>query len=141
MTEGSTPPPPVYLDEDVPVRLSNELRDLGIPVQLAKDVLKPGTDDATHLKQCADDAFVMITLNRKDFRRLHWLWMSLNSWNVLNRVHAGILTVWEQAPALPDEWAPAISELLRREANNLPGRMWMWNQSKNEWTLQPLTLP
>lgn len=141
MTEASTTSPLVYLDEDVPVRLSDELRALGIPVQLAKDVLPLGTDDATQLKQCADDAFVMVTLNRKDFQRLHWLWMSLNSWNVLNRVHAGILTVWEQAPALPAEWAPAINDLLRREENNLPGTMWMWSPSKKTWRPQPFTLP
>lgn len=40
--------PTVYLDEDVPLQVSNFLRKKGIVVQLAKDVMPLGTEDPIH---------------------------------------------------------------------------------------------
>ena len=141
MTTGSIPKT-VYLDEDVPLQLFDLLSAEGIQVQLAKDTLPLGTDDATHLKQCADNALIMVTQNRKDFQRLHWLWSTLLSWNVVDKPHAGILTiVGQQTPVLPQEWAPPIVNLILNRSSPILGAMFMWRPSTREWETLPLQLP
>jgi len=134
------PLPTIYTDEDVPDMVGDQLVTMGFTVYLARDVAY-GADDSSHLKHCSDDGSVMVTLDRKDFWRLHWLWMSMYAWNVLDRMHTGILTVKGRLPPLPNEWAPAIDELVRDRAGNLAGMMWEWSSSKGDWSPIPLKLP
>jgi hypothetical protein len=126
------PLPTVYVDENVPDQLVHRLRALGIQTTLARDIMPPATPDADHLKCCADNSWVLITLDQRDFQRLHWLWVNLHSWQVLSIPHAGIISAI-QGPPLPDEWAPSIAALVRDHAASLTGAMWVWNHGRKEW--------
>jgi len=132
--------PTVYLDECVPLKVQRELRRRGLRVKLARDVLPPGTDDATHLKICADKGWILITFNLKDFQRLHWLWTNLHTWSLLNTKHGGILSPAEQPP-MPEEWAEVVAEHILQRRHELPGTMWRWRLSSKKWERVPFKLP
>lgn len=125
----------LYLDEDVPIQLADLLKARGLIVHLPKETGTVSRADSIHLQVCSRRHWVIVTQNRRDFRRLHWLWMTLNHWKVLRRAHGGILTVFEQEPALPEKWAPAIEDLLQRQMT-LQGLMYMWRPSKQQWESQ-----
>ena len=128
----------VYLDEDVPLQIGDLLKARGFTVHLPRDSGTVSAADAVHLERCSREGWVLITQNRRDFRRLHALWMTLNYWRILPQPHGGILTVYEQDPLLPTEWAPAIDELLQGR-QRLDGAMFMWRRSSREWQPQPMT--
>lgn len=127
----------VYFDEDVPHRLRNLLSDRGITVHLSQDIGTTSADDPVHLQTCTSHGWILITHNRKDFLSLHGLWMSLYYWDILPQPHSGILTVLDQDPLKPEEWAPAIFDLLR-EQESFKGLMYMWRPSSRRWEPQPV---
>lgn len=124
----------LYLDEHVPP-MRNLLAPHGIEVIRAQDVATPGSDDASHLKRCADNGWVLVTFDFQDYLRLHSLWNALVSFGVLPHQHSGILTPVGQPP-LPDEWARAIGGLVAEQGINLTGMFWRWNPTTNVWTPQ-----
>ncbi|MBI4641675.1 MAG: DUF5615 family PIN-like protein [Candidatus Tectomicrobia bacterium] len=126
----------VYFDEDVPSLLADQLRDLGLIVHIPQEVGTVSADDPVHLRVSTRQGWAIVTQNRRDFRRLHWLWTTFHQWGVLPQPHSGILTVYEQDPVLPQEWAPAIHQLLQRQTN-LSGTMHMWRHSSRRWEIQP----
>lgn len=130
--------PPLYLDEDVPHALRDRLQELGLDVRLAHDELPAGTEDSRHLKACADNSWVIITINRSHFEQLHRLWGILNTWDVLPVHHTGIISSeGPQNPPLADEWASQISTLLTQRNGNLLGSMWVWHSGRGDWQQVP----
>ncbi len=127
----------VYLDEDVPFQLADLLGANGVVVHLPREIDTVSAADPIHLQRCARERWVLITQNRRDFRRLHWLWMTFHQWQILPQPHGGILTLHEQEPALPIEWAPAIHELLESR-QQFDGLMFMWRKSSGRWESQPV---
>jgi hypothetical protein len=83
--------------------------------------------------------WVLITQNRRDFRRLHWLWTALTDWGLLPESHAGILTIHEQVVSRYVEWADAIYDLVRRQAS-LRGHMYRWRPASGRWDVEPASL-
>ena len=132
MTEQETPS--LYLDEDVPHQLGNTLQERGVQARLAKDEMQPGTADVVHMKACADNSWLLVTLNRSDFQRLHWHWTVLRTWDVLPRDHGGILSATGHPTG--DEWAQPIIDLLSDQGRNLRGSMWVWDIGTREWAPQ-----
>lgn len=126
----------LYFDKDIAHELADPLRARGIAVHLPGEVGTLGAIDAVHLGTAASHGWILVTRNRRDFRRLHWLWASLNTWGVLPEVHHGILTIYEgeQKPA-PPEWAAAIIQVLEEQASLL-GTMHMWRPSMGSWQFQ-----
>ena len=67
----------LYFDEDVPHELAGLLRGMGRTVHLPRDVGTLSAPDAVHLRTSKRRGWVPVTQNRRDIRRLHWLWMNL----------------------------------------------------------------
>ena len=133
-------PPTVFLDENVPDKVYELLSAAGIPALQARNILPQASQDPAVLKKCADESWVLVTLDRKDFWRLHWLWTALFTWGISGTDHGGIISV-NQAPPLPDEWAAAIINLLNERGEGLVGRLWEWNLTSHAWQEPELRLP
>jgi len=127
--------PELFLDEDVPPDLGDILEREGLAVHTVSGLRVFGAIDAAHLKRCVDNKWVLVTQNRRDFRRLHWLWTTFVAWGILPTHHSGILTVREQVPLRVEQWALAITELMR-ESQGLDGAMYMWRPSTSQWERQ-----
>jgi hypothetical protein len=128
------PAPALYLDEDVPHGLRDRLGQMGFNVRLARDVLPAATEDSRHLKTCAENSWTIITINRKDFERLHKYWQVLRSWALLTTHHGGIISV-SGDPPLADEWVAEIGQLVTSRGANLFDSMWVWHLGRREWEL------
>jgi hypothetical protein len=85
---------------------------------------------------CMRGGWVLITQNRRDFRRLHWLWTALYDWGLLPEEHPGILTIHEQTAAAHQAWATAIVDLLLQRPS-LRGQMWRWRPAAARWDEEP----
>lgn len=125
----------LFLDEDVPAPIGGLFIGGGFSIHTPRDLGTLSETDAFHLGQCAREGWVLITKNRRDFKRLHWLWTNLATWGVLPRSHGGILTVYGQVPRLPERLAPAVMEFLDGRAT-LEGEMHMWRPSTGDWEIQ-----
>ena len=127
----------LYFDEDMPQGIGDMLRGMGYTVHTVDEVGARSEDDSTHLRISTERGWVLITQNRKDFRRLHWLWTTFYNWDVLPQAHGGILTIYQQRPELTAEWAAAIHEFLQPRGT-LRGEMYMWRPSVSEWEREPV---
>ena len=129
----------LYFDENMDQELEVILRGMGYTVHTVDEVAARSEDDSTHLRISTERGWVLITQNRRDFRRLHWLWTTLYKWGVLQEEHSGILTIYQQRRELYHEWASAIHDLLEsRDA--LRSEMYMWRPSRSTWEREPVKL-
>jgi predicted nuclease of predicted toxin-antitoxin system len=115
----------VYFDEDVPAPLADLLRRAGYTVRLPRDIGTLSEPDPVHLQTCASQGWVLVTRDRSDFRRLHWLWMTFHYWGIMSQPHSGILSISHFSPGRLELWATAILEKLQ-EQPSLPGSMYTW---------------
>ena len=129
----------VYFDENMDRELGVILRGMGYTVHTVDEVAASSEDDSTRLRISTERGWVLVTQNRRDFRRLHWLWTTLHKWGVLREEHGGILTIYQQRRDLYHEWAAAIHEFLQPR-DTLRGEMYMWRPSLNEWEREPVKL-
>ncbi len=129
----------VWLDENVPVLVSEMLASGGFAAHSAEEIGTRSLSDAVQLRECLTRGWVLITGNRRDFQRLHAMWTTLHIWGVLERPHAGIVTVYETDRFSPSDWAIAIQDLLR-QTPSLEGLMYIWRPSTGEWELQTVAL-
>jgi hypothetical protein len=127
--------PQVYFDENVPVNLADFLRRAGVTVHLPQNIGTLGKEDAVHLQTSSTQGWVLVTLDRRDFRRLHWLWMGLYYWGLTPRPHSGILTINDAERTSLTGWPTA---LLQKLPGLLPGEMHMWRPSESRWELEPV---
>ena len=86
----------LYFDENMPREMADILRGMGYTVHTAEEIGSRSEDDSTHLRISTEREWVLITQNRKDFRRLHWLWTTFYKWGVLQEEHSGILTIYRE---------------------------------------------
>ena len=91
---GSDGPPSVaprfYLDDDVEeVAVLRALRARGVDVVRSHDVGMRGAADERHLERATAGGRVLISANRKDFFRIHTVWLRAG------RVHAGLALALE----------------------------------------------
>ena len=127
----------LYFDENMPREMEGILHSMGYTVHTVDDTNSRSEDDSTHLQISTEQGWVLITQNRKDFRRLHWLWTTLYKWNVLQEEHGGILTIYRERHELFNEWAAAIHQFLQMR-NAMDGEMHMWRPSLSEWERDPV---
>ena len=85
----------LYFDENMPQEMEGILRGMGYTVHTVEEVIARSEDDSTHLRISTERGWVLITQNRRDFRRLHWLWTTFYNWGVLPQAHGGILTIYQ----------------------------------------------
>lgn len=80
-----------YLDNDVPLRLGDELRRAGHDAIHVRDLGTFRRSDADHLLAATRDGRIVVTHNRKDYLLLHDAWHRWTlAWTVLDQ-HAGVL--------------------------------------------------
>lgn len=91
-----------------------------------------GQADAAILDYCRQMGWLLVTQNRRDFHRLHALWTTLYMWEALDKLHSGILTVYEQVQENPDLWAAAIDGFLQNRPD-MHGKLFSWRNSKELW--------
>lgn len=127
----------LYFDENMPQPMEGILRGMGYTVHTVDDADARAEDDSTHLRISSERGWVLITQNRRDFRRLHWLWKTFYNWSVLEIEHAGILTIYQQREDLNYEWSEAIHEFLEGR-DDLTGDMFMWRPSLGRWEREPI---
>ena len=127
----------LYFDEDMPQEMEGMLRGMGYTVHTVEEMNARSEDDSTQLRTSAEREWVFVTQNRKDFRRLHWLWTTFYNWGVLPHAHGGILTIYRHRPELRAEWAAAIHEFLQGR-DHISGEMYMWRPSLAEWEEEPV---
>jgi predicted nuclease of predicted toxin-antitoxin system len=65
----------LYLDEDVNINLAVRLRGYGYNVVTTLEVGNLGNPDEKQLEYAANNDRVLLTHNRRDFRRLHRDWI------------------------------------------------------------------
>ena len=70
----------LYFDENMPREMETILRGMGYTVHTVDEVSARSEDDSTHLRKSTERGWVLVTQDRRDFRRLHWLWTSLYKW-------------------------------------------------------------
>ena len=82
----------VYLDECVDQRLSPALSALGHTVETARTSLMLRATDVQQLEFATAHSLIVITHNRRYFRRLH------RQFQIQDRPHAGIIDIPESGP-------------------------------------------
>jgi hypothetical protein len=127
----------IYFDEDVSVLMATDLRNAGIMVHLPREIGALSARDPAHLQASTNQGWILVTHNRRDFRRLHWLWMTFYSWGIISQPHSGILTIYEAERTMTDHWPAAITQFLRNRTS-LTGLMYMWRPSTNGWEREPV---
>jgi predicted nuclease of predicted toxin-antitoxin system len=128
--------PQVYFDEDVHGTLADLLRRAGYTVQLPRDIGTLSEPDPVHLQTSTSQGWVLITRDRSDFRRLHWLWMTFHYWGIMSQPHSGILSINRFSPDLLEPWATAILEKLQ-EQPSLLGSMHTWTLPQPGQSFEP----
>jgi len=91
--------PTLYLNENIAVRLVDLLSQKGIKAVHTLHVGNQGVSDEAQLEYAAANNYVMLTHNRRHFRRLH------NRWIQKQKNHAGIVVI---KCAEPDNLAERI---------------------------------
>ena len=82
---------------------------------------------------------MLVTQNRRDFRRLYSLWTALYDWGLMPELHPSILTIHEQVVTQYAEWAVAIDTLLAQQLS-LQGPMYRWRPASGRWNAEPARL-
>lgn len=122
--------PTLFLDENVKTALAPALIAIGIPTRTTHGEDRLGMTDANHLLHCANQGWVLITQNRRDFLALHEGWVTWTAaWGV-RQEHGGIL-ILDQGPSITDLVA-AIGPFITSE-NRVINRLWNWYATPPEW--------
>ena len=79
--------PRIYADEDIDRPLIEALRARGFDVLTVQITRSFGEDDPAQLERAAAAGRVLLTFNRRHFRRLHAAWLEAG------RAHPGIVTL------------------------------------------------
>jgi hypothetical protein len=86
--------PPLYLNENVPLRLTDMLLQHGIHAEHTIKVGNQGVSDEMQLEYAANKGYILVTHNRKDFRQLHKLWIKKG------KFHNGIIVMKHDEPEI-----------------------------------------
>lgn len=84
--------PPLYLNENVPLRLVDILSEIGIYAVHTVEVGNQGISDEAQLQYAVNRGCILVTHNRKDFRELHKRWLKEK------RHHYGIIVMKHDEP-------------------------------------------
>ena len=110
-----SPPPSLYLDEDVSVVVAAILAARGFPAVTVRDSKQLGRPDAEQLAYAARLNSILLTHNRSDFERLYRERLEAGN------PHAGIIIARRRSPG---EVAARVGRLLSRlGADGLRGQL------------------
>ncbi|NQS89174.1 DUF5615 family PIN-like protein [Patescibacteria group bacterium] len=84
--------PTLYLNENVPIRLVDILSHNGITAIHTVSISNQGASDEFQLEYAANQKYMLVSHNRRHFRRLHTKWMREG------RLHHGILVMSHGEP-------------------------------------------
>lgn len=98
--------PQLYLNENIAVQVVKHLSDFGLAAIHTLYVGNSGKSDIEQLEYATENESILVTHNRRDFRRLH------NSWIRAGKSHFGIVIIncYE---------SKIISEKLKRFMDNI----------------------
>lgn len=116
----------LYLDEDIPVAVAGGLTAAGHLTRTTVAVGRLGRWDADQLLYAADQGWIMVTHNRRDFRALHEGWLAWSPRWREPRPHAGILTLDQSNRLVAGDYASAFLALLATDALTLANRAYDW---------------
>jgi len=112
-----------YLDHDVKARIAELLHGRGHGARTARDLSLDQAGDDEHLLLAAQNAWILVTTNRKDFELLHNAWRRwTRAWNIGHH-HAGILVLHQPMAA---EEAAAQLEQIVLPAESLANTLHRW---------------
>lgn len=97
-----------YLDEDVTESLAIPLRGRGYQVMTTTAAGRKGTRDHEQLWFAAHNAWILITVNCRDFESLHGAWLL---WGVLQQ-HMGIILLHQLSEGELERIAGEIDDLV-----------------------------
>lgn len=121
----------VYLDEQLG-NFTEELKRHGHDVVFGGEDARSGRSDAWHFREAIAGRRTIITFNRRDFEYLHTLWTTLRTMNVVDTMHAGVLTAGPNAEFQPVDWLPLVIARLDNE-EPLDGRLFRYVAGIGEW--------
>jgi predicted nuclease of predicted toxin-antitoxin system len=106
----------IYLDECADSNLlANFLQQAGHVVQTPRAANKIRVDDSEHLEYAAQNQYVLLTFNPKDFLNLH------QQWQQQNRSHSGILFVYRDNDVTRDmRYVDIVRAINRLLTSGLP---------------------
>ena len=118
-----------YLDEDAPEDLARLLTVRGHFATTTRVEGRKGVPDERQLWYAAEHEWIIVTMNRRDYRLLHGAWLLwTHEWNVRSR-HAGILVLDHLLPADVSHAADAIHNLVHDAGARLPNGLYDWNRN------------
>lgn len=122
--------PVLFLDENVKVELAEALSAAGIETHTTVSEQRLRAIDADQLLFCANQGWVCVTQNRRDFLTLHEGWATwTGAWGI-PLAHSGIL-ILDQGPLIPTLMAILVPFLATKPP--LTNRLWNWYDNPPEW--------
>ena len=79
--------PTLYLNENIAVQIADRLKEFNINSIHTICVGNVGVSDEVQLEYAATNNYILVTHNRKDFRKLH------SEWQAKGKRHAGIIVL------------------------------------------------
>jgi len=125
--------PKIHLDNDVPVRLADLLRQDGHLVTTSRELGLERLADYQQLLTAYRQQAILLTRNRKDFILLHGAWQGFSAEWSISASHFGILILPHRHGGV--EWTPEIA--YARTASLIAGGMPRLNElftwEQNGW--------
>lgn len=117
-----------YLDEDDPEDLARLLVVRGHFATTTRMEGRKGVPDERQLWYAAERRWILVTMNRRDYRLLHGAWLLwTHEWNVRSS-HGGILILDHLLPADVPRAAEATHDLTRDVEIRLLNGLCDWNR-------------
>lgn len=119
----------LYADEDVALDVVEYLRrehDVSYP----RDEATTARSDAWHLRQATRQSRIFVTVNHTDYKFLHRVLTTNVMFGVMEKSHAGILSVTQRPD--PTAWTDAINTFIR-STPDVAGRLYVWHARDDEW--------
>jgi len=126
----------LHVDHDVPIRVSQELRNRQTPLSLlvysvetARSLTMTKASDYAHLLHATQNQRILITCNWRDFQLLHGAWTHwTGAWGVTLQ-HTPILVVSQQVSA---QRSAVLIDQFIQGGTPLPGMLYRYHP-KTQW--------
>ncbi|MEX0786590.1 MAG: DUF5615 family PIN-like protein [Dehalococcoidia bacterium] len=119
----------LYLDEQMG-NFAAPLRDAGHDVLFSVDHGGQGRTDPWQFREALSSGRVLLTFNRGHFQYIHRLWTTLQTLQLVEQAHPGVLA--STRVVAPAEWLPALADELN-QPEGLTGRIRSWHPDTGQW--------
>ena len=118
-----------YLDEDAPEDLARLLAVRGHFAVTTRAEGRKGVSDERQLWHAAERGWIIVTMNRRDYRLLHGAWLLwTHEWRIQSP-HAGILILDHLLPADVPRAADTIHDLVHDGDTRLRNGLYDWGRN------------